>query len=200
MSEERMRLCVFCGSSFGVKQEYADTAKALAQELVRRDIDLVYGGGDVGLMGVVANSVMETGGKVIGVMPKFLADKELASNEITELRIVTSMHERKAMMSELSSGFIALPGGFGTFEELFEVLTWQQLGIQHKPVAVLNVCDYYSALLQLIEHAVDQKFIKTEHKDMVIFGSTPAEVVDQLLDYQHTHSEKWIDRDVKEKI
>ncbi len=200
MPEEKMKICVFCGSSVGSRQAYTEAAKALAQELVQRDIELVYGGGDVGLMGVLANSVMAAGGRVIGIMPKFLADKELASNEITELRIVNSMHQRKAMMSELANGFIALPGGLGTFEELFEVLTWQQLGIQHKPCALLNICDYYAVLLQLMVQAVAEGFIRTEHKDMLIVGATPAEVLDKLSAYQHRHIEKWTDRDVQVQI
>ncbi|MBT7951003.1 MAG: TIGR00730 family Rossman fold protein, partial [Gammaproteobacteria bacterium] len=148
------KVCVFCGSSSGKRAEYAEAAIDLGRELVRQNIGLVYGGGDVGLMGIIADTVMSEGGEVTGVIPQFLAQKEVAHKDLTELRIVDSMHERKALMSELSDGFIALPGGIGTFEELIEVLTWQQLGVQAKPCAVLNTCAYFEHMLEQLDHAV----------------------------------------------
>ena len=186
------RLCVFSGSSPGKQAAYADAAIALGKELVKNGIGLVYGGGNVGLMGIVADTVTTAGGDVIGVIPEFLAKKEVAHNQLTELHIVESMHERKALMSELSDGFIALPGGIGTFEELIEVLTWQQLGIQSKPCALLNTCDYFEHLLKQLDHAVCEKFLKPVHRDMLIVASTPHQLLEMIMSYSHSHTDKWI--------
>lgn len=186
------RLCVFSGSSPGKQAAYADAAIALGKELVKNGIGLVYGGGNVGLMGIVADTVTTAGGDVIGVIPEFLAKKEVAHDQLTELHIVESMHERKALMSELSDGFIALPGGIGTFEELIEVLTWQQLGIQSKPCALLNTCDYFEHLLKQLDHAVSEKFLKPVHRDMLIVASTPRQLLEMIMSYSHSHTDKWI--------
>jgi len=186
------RLCVFSGSSPGKQAAYADAAIALGKELVKYGIGLVYGGGNVGLMGIVADTVTTAGGDVIGVIPEFLTKKEVAHNQLTELHIVESMHERKALMSELSDGFIALPGGIGTFEELIEVLTWQQLGIQSKPCALLNTCDYFEHLLKQLDHAVSEKFLKPVHRDMLIVASTPRQLLEMIMSYSHSHTDKWI--------
>ena len=194
MNSQIKRLCVFSGSSPGNRVEYSEAATQLGLELVKHNIDLVYGGGDVGLMGVIADTVMSEGGEVIGVIPEFLAQKEVAHNELTELRVVKSMHERKALMSELSDGFIALPGGIGTLEELFEVLTWQQLGIQSKPCALLNTCEYFDQLLKLLDHAVAEKFLNTVHRDMLLTADTAELVVERIINYKHRHVDKWIDK------
>jgi len=166
----------------------------LGHELVERNIQLVYGGGDVGLMGVIADTVMSLGGDVIGVIPEFLVKKEIAHNKLTALHTVQSMHERKALMSELSDGFIAMPGGIGTLEEMFEVFTWQQLGIQTKPCALLNTCGYFDYLLKQLDHAVREKFLKPEHRDMLVVESEPAQIVKILENYKQEYTDKWIDR------
>jgi uncharacterized protein (TIGR00730 family) len=172
------RLCVFAGSSVGGRPEYAGAARVLAGELVRRGVGLVYGGGVVGLMGVLADAVLAAEGEVIGVIPRPLAAREIAHRGLTELRVVQSMHERKATMAELSDGFIALPGGLGTFEETLEILTWSQLGIHRKPVGVLNVCGYYDGLLKLLAAAVREQFIKREYVGLLLFADTPADLLD----------------------
>jgi uncharacterized protein (TIGR00730 family) len=188
------KVCVFCGSSSGKRTEYAEAAIELGRELVRQNIGLVYGGGDVGLMGIIADTVMSEGGEVIGVIPQFLEQREVAHNELTELRIVDSMHERKALMSELSDGFIALPGGIGTFEELIEVLTWQQLGVQAKPCAVLNTCDYFEHMLEQLDHAVAEEFLKPKHRDLLLVASSSSDLIKLLINYEHSHTDKWIER------
>jgi uncharacterized protein (TIGR00730 family) len=172
------RLCVFAGSSMGGRPEYAEAARALGAELVRRGLGLVYGGGSIGLMGVLADSVLAADGEVIGVIPRPLAAREIAHRGLTELRVVESMHERKATMAELADGFIALPGGFGTFEETLEILTWSQLGIHRKPVGVLNVAGYYDGLLKLLASAVREEFIKREYVALLLFADTPADLLD----------------------
>ncbi len=197
MKSSIKRLCVFSGSSPGDRLEYTNAARQLGRELVKHGINLVYGGGDVGLMGVIADTVMSAGGEVIGVIPEFLAKKEVAHNDLTELRVVASMHERKALMSELADGFIAMPGGIGTFEELFEVLTWQQLGIQSKPCALLNTCGYFEHLLRLLDHAVTEQFLKSVHRDMLLTADTAEQVVELLRKYKHQHVDKWMDKAIK---
>jgi uncharacterized protein (TIGR00730 family) len=172
------RLCVFAGSSVGGRPEYAEAARVLAGELVRRDIGLVYGGGAIGLMGVLADAVLGAEGTVIGVIPRPLAAREIAHRGVTELRVVESMHERKATMAELSDGFIALPGGLGTLEETLEILTWSQLGIHRKPVGVLNVSGYYDGLLKLLAAGVREQFIKREYVGLLLFADTPADLLD----------------------
>ena len=188
------RICVFTGSSPGARQEYAEAAKNLGKLLVNENIQLVYGGGDVGLMGIVANTVMQEGGEAIGVIPEFLARKEIANNELTELHVVDSMHERKALMSELSDGFIAMPGGIGTFEELFEIMTWRQLGVQVKPCAVFNVCNYYAALTEQLDHAVAEKFLKPMHRDMLIVSENPVEIIEKMRAQPAEYQDKWVEK------
>ena len=192
MNDKITRICVFSGSSPGKRDEYRSAAKSLGKELVKEGIQLVYGGGDVGLMGVIADTVMSAGGQVIGVIPDFLAKKEVAHNELTELHIVDSMHERKAMMSELSDAFIAMPGGIGTFEELIEVFTWQQLGIQFKPCAVLNTAGYFTHLLAQLDHAVEEEFLKPVHREMMLVGTEPGDVLNKIISYRHSHEDKWM--------
>ena len=192
MTKKIKRICVFSGSSPGGRPEYTEAAIALGRELAKNDIQLIYGGGDVGLMGVIADTVMSSGGQVTGIIPEFLAKKEVAHNELTELHIVQSMHERKAMMSELADAFIAMPGGIDTFEELIEVLTWQQLGIQFKPCALLNTAGYFKHLLAQLDHAVDEAFLKPVHRQMLLVKSESAEIVNEIMAYRHSHEDKWM--------
>jgi len=174
------RVCVFCGSSSGVRPEYADAARELAAALSRRGLGLVYGGGSVGLMGVIANAMLADGREVIGVIPKPLGPRELAHTGLTDLRFVASMHERKATMASLSDAFIALPGGLGTLEETLEMLTWAQLGIHGKPVGVLNIGGYYDGLLKFLAHAVREGFVKREYFALLLFGDTPDELLSRF--------------------
>lgn len=188
------RICVFCGSSPGTRDEYSEAAIALGAEMVRREIGLVYGGGKRGLMRRIAQTVHESGGEVIGVIPKALAKKELAFDELCDLRVVGSMHERKAQMAELSDGFIAMPGGFDTFEELLETITWSQLGIHDKPVGLLNVEGYFDPLVSMFEHAVSEGFIKKEHQTLVQVDRDPGSLIDCLESWTAPPSDKvrWI--------
>jgi uncharacterized protein (TIGR00730 family) len=174
------RLCIFAGSASGARPEYAAAARALAAELVRRRLGLVYGGGSVGLMGVLADAVLAAGGEVIGVIPQGLASRELAHAGLSELRVVASMHERKATMAALADGFIALPGGLGTLEETLEVLTWSQLGIHRKAVGVLNVAGYFEGLKRLLTHAVDEGFVRPEYLGLLLFAEAPAALLDAV--------------------
>jgi len=167
-------ICVYCGSSSGRLPAYADGARALAHALVERDIGLVYGGASIGLMGVLADTVLQLGGRVAGVIPQALARKEVAHHGLTELHITHTMHERKTRMAELSDGFIAMPGGIGTFEELFEVWTWAQLGIHAKPVGLLNVAGYYDALTAFLDHAKEEQFLKPQHRSVLIVEPEPV--------------------------
>jgi len=185
-------LCVFCGSSAGARPVYADAARKMGEALVARDITLVFGGGRVGLMGEIARTVLAGGGRVVGMIPKALVRKEIVYEDLTELHVVDSMHERKAMMAERSDGFIAMPGGYGTFEEFCEVLTWSQLGFHHKPVALLNVAGYYDGLLALFDHAVAEAFVRPLHRSMVIAESDPLTLLDRLAAFQPPTVEKWI--------
>jgi uncharacterized protein (TIGR00730 family) len=175
------RLCVFCGSSAGTRPEYADAARDLAAELARRRLGLVYGGGSVGIMGILADAALAAGVEVIGVIPRPLASRELAHAGLTELRLVESMHERKATMAALADGFAALPGGLGTLEEVFEVLTWSQLGIHRKPVGLVNVEGYWDGLLTLLRHAVEEGFIRSEYAALLLVDSTPAALLGRFL-------------------
>jgi hypothetical protein len=175
------RVCVFCGSAPGRQEVYADAARLLGAELVRRGLGLVYGGGSVGLMGVVADAVLAAGGEAIGVLPRGLARKEFAHDGLTELHLVGSMHERKALMGALSDGFVALPGGLGTLEEVFEVLTWAQLGIHRKPVGLVDVQGYWGGLLTLLRHAVEEGFIRPEYAGLLLVESTPEAILDRFL-------------------
>lgn len=189
-----MRICVFTGSSQGRRPEYAAAATELAAALLARRIGLVYGGAHVGLMGLVADAVIAGDGEVIGVIPEALVAKEVAHTGLPDLRIVASMHERKALMSDLSDGFIAMPGGIGTFEEFFEVLTWAQLGLHRKPCGLLNVAGYYDGLLMFLDHAVGQGFLRTEHRAMILVSDDANDLLDQMGTWQPPVVAKWIDR------
>lgn len=188
------RVCVFCGSSSGGRASYADAARSLARILVARHISIVYGGARVGLMGTLADAALEAGGEVIGVMPRSLVEKEVSHPGLSDLRVVGSMHERKAQMAELSDAFIALPGGYGTLEEFCEVLTWTQLGLQRKPCGILNVDGYYDQLLSLFDHAEKEQFLKPVHRRIVLSDSHPETLVTRLLEHQPPLEDKWIDR------
>ena len=184
------RVCVFCGSSVGARPEYREAARALARALTRRGIGLVYGGARVGVMYEIAATALEAGGEVIGVIPQELVDREVAFTELSDLRIVGSMHERKALMAELSDGFIALPGGLGTIEELLEVLTWAQLGLHKKPCGLLNVCRYFDALMGFLDHAVGQRFIKQEHLGMLLIEEDPEALLARFGRYHSPSVDK----------
>lgn len=188
------RICVFTGSSPGARVEYALAAQQFGRELVTRGYELVYGGGRVGLMGAVADAVLDAGGEVIGVIPKVLLEKEVAHGRLTELRVVASMHERKAMMAELADAFVALPGGLGTLEELCEILTWAQLGLHTKPCGLLNVANYFDGLLAFLDHAVSERFIKPEHRAVLITATAAGDLLDRLASFRPQPVEKWIDR------
>jgi uncharacterized protein (TIGR00730 family) len=177
------RICVFCGSHAGARPAYLQAAQTVGRLLCRRGIELVYGGGHVGLMGIVADACLNEGGRVIGVIPQALADKEVAHAGLTELRIVTSMHERKSVMAELSDAFLALPGGYGTWEEFFEVLTWSQLGIQRKACAILNVNGYYDPLLEMADKALSEGFLRAVHRDLLLADVDAEHLLDRLSDY-----------------
>jgi uncharacterized protein (TIGR00730 family) len=189
------RLCVFCGSRTGSDGLYASAAQQLGTEMARRGIELIYGGGNVGLMGVIADAVLDAGGMVTGVIPEALAAKELAHGQIQDLRVVSSMHERKALMAELADGFVAMPGGLGTLEEFFEVLTWGQLGFHGKPVALFNVGGYFDGLLAFIDHAVTHQFIRSEHGRMVIAESTVGNLFERMAAYRSPAVSKWLERE-----
>jgi hypothetical protein len=178
------RICVFCGSNAGAQPEYRQAAQQLGRVLVEQGLGLVYGGSKVGLMGEIAKTVLEAGGEVVGVIPSTLAEQELAYQQLTDLRVVGSMHERKALMAELADGFVALPGGLGTLEELFEILTWAQLGMHAKPSGLLNVCQYFNRLLDFVEHAVEERFVKPEHGRMLQVDSDPAELLRKMDAYR----------------
>ncbi|MCY1079624.1 LOG family protein [Archangium lansingense] len=177
---ELKSVCVFCGSRMGARPEYVEGARALGAEIARRGLTLVYGGTIVGLMGAMADAALAQGGKVVGVLPHVLSDREIAHKGLTELHLVDSMHTRKAMMAQLSGAFIAMPGGVGTFEELFEITTWAQLGIHHKPIGLLNVADFYGPLLALMGRAVDEGFIPEARAQPFACEASPAALLDQL--------------------
>jgi hypothetical protein len=189
------RICVFCGSSSGNRATYKDAAIQTGKLLVRHGIELVYGGGNIGLMGVLADTVLARGGSVIGVIPESLMAREVGHSRVTDLRIVGSMHERKALMSDLSDGFIALPGGFGTFEEFCEVVTWSQLGIQSKPCGLLNVENYYAPLLELFDRAVTEEFLREENRRLVLDESEPERLLEKMRAFQPVAVAKWIGRE-----
>src|SRR6516164_954691 len=188
------RICVFCGSNLGTNPAYQKAASVLARILVARQIEIVYGAGNVGLMGALADSVLAAHGTVIGVIPESLVAREVAHQALTKLHIVQSMHERKALMSDLSDAFMALPGGYGTLEEFCEVLTWSQLGLHRKPCGLLNVDDYYGALLGLLERAVSEGFLHPVHRSLLLAGSEAERLIDVLSESQVPELDKWIDR------
>jgi uncharacterized protein (TIGR00730 family) len=178
------RICVFCGSSAGCRAEYRLAAKELAAELVRRNLGLVYGGGKLGLMGTLADSVLSLGGEVVGVIPEHLVGWEVSHNGLTKLHVVRSMHERKELMADLSDAFIALPGGFGTLEEFCEVLTWTQLGLHSKPCGIFNVMGFYSPLLAMFDHLVEERFLNAENRALVLAGESPSGLLQEIEDWR----------------
>jgi uncharacterized protein (TIGR00730 family) len=189
------RICVFCGSSNGFQPAYAEAARRMGKMLADRHIGLVYGGGNVGLMGTIADAVLEAGGEVTGVIPEALVDRELAHGAVSELIVVRSMHDRKARMAALSDAFVAMPGGYGTFEEFCEIITWAQLGLHRKPCALLNVEGYYDPLLALFDRAVSEGFVYPSNRQLVIQETDPLRLLDLLSSYKPPETEKWIDRD-----
>lgn len=189
------RICVYCGSSSGKNPAYSLAATSLATVLCERDIGLVYGGAAVGVMGTIANAVLEAGGEAIGVIPKSLAVKEVAHDNLTELHVVASMHDRKAMMAEFADGFIALPGGWGTLEEIFEILTWAQLGFHDKPCGLLNVEGYYDGLIGFLDNAFEQQFVKELCRPMLMKATEPSTLLDQFAEYHAPKVRKWMGED-----
>jgi uncharacterized protein (TIGR00730 family) len=190
-----MRICVYAGSNPGGDPAYAESAADLARLLAERGIGVVYGGAHVGLMGILADTALAAGGEVIGVMPQALIDREIGHPGLTELRIVGSMHERKALMAELSDAFVAVPGGIGTLEELIEVYTWSQLGIHQKACGVLNVDGYYDHLAAFLDHAVTQGFLRSQHRAVLSVADEPAELLDRLAAYEPPVVGKWLELD-----
>jgi uncharacterized protein (TIGR00730 family) len=190
------RLCVFCGSSPGARPAYGDAAEELGRLLVAEGIGLVYGGGHVGLMGRLADAVLGDGGEAIGVMPEALVAKEIGHTRLTDLRVVGSMHERKALMADLADGFVALPGGLGTVEELLEIYTWAQLGLHRKPCALLDVEGYYDGLAAFLAHAVEERFLREDHRAMLIVEREPQALLERLRRFEPgAVAPKWIDRE-----
>lgn len=189
---ELKSLCVYCGSSSGNHPEYAEQARAFGAEMARRGIALVYGGGKVGLMGTVADAVLAAGGQAIGVIPRQLVELEVAHPGLTELQVVETMHQRKTRMYELSDAFVALPGGFGTMDEMFEMLTWAQLGLHRYPCAFLDVRDYYRSLSTMMGHMVDEGFVRPGQRDSVWFGDSMAALFDWMASYEGNHAAKVI--------
>jgi hypothetical protein len=188
------RICVFCGSSLGKSPAYGAAARKLGQVLAERGLGLVYGGSKAGLMGEIAQSVLAVKGEVIGVIPRPLASKELAHRGLSDLRFVDSMHERKALMAELSDGFIALPGGMGTFEEFFEITTWAQLGLHSKPCGLLNIAHYYDRLIEFLDQAMEECFIKPAHRALMMVANDADSLLDQFENHRPALVDKWLDR------
>ena len=186
------RLCVFCGSRRGNSPVFTDAARALGEELAARNIELVFGGSHVGLMGVVADAVLAGGGRVTGVLPRFMADRELAHPRLTQLHLVETMHERKQLMADLAEGFVALPGGYGTLEEIFEAITWGQLHLHAYPCGLLNVAGYFDFLLDFLRVSVAGGFVKPAHLDALIVDSTPSELLAKFEQFQPEAQGKWI--------
>jgi uncharacterized protein (TIGR00730 family) len=189
------RICVFCGSSVGKDAVFREAAVELGAVLVSRGLGLVYGAGNIGLMGILADAVLERGGSVIGVIPRALVDKEVAHMHLTDLRVVHSMHERKALMAELADGFMALPGGYGTLEEFCEILTWLQLGLHQKPCGLLNVAGFYDPFLAQLDQAVKAGFVRPTHRGLFLTRDHAPALLDAMDDWRPPVSEKWIDRD-----
>ena len=187
------RICVYCGSAVGASSVYVQMAEKLAIELVKRNIELVYGGAQVGVMGSIANSVLAAGGSVIGVLPVGLFRTEVPHDGLTQLIEVSSLHERKAKMAEISDAFIALPGGLGTLEELFEILTWAQLGLHKNPVGILNVNGFYDKMLDYLDHAVAEKFIRLQHREMIVVDADIESMFEKFSQYEPPIGQKWGD-------
>jgi uncharacterized protein (TIGR00730 family) len=188
------RLCVFSGSSPGAHPDYAQAAQELGRALAEQGIGLVYGGATVGLMGTVADAVLDAGGEAVGVIPQALVDREIAHTGLSDLRVVGSMHERKALMAELSDGFVALPGGMGTLEELFEVYTWTQLGLHSKPLGLLDVRSYFGKLAAFLDHAVAERFLTVEHREMLVVEQRAQALLEAFRRWRPPQRTKWIDR------
>ncbi|MGH9040767.1 MAG: TIGR00730 family Rossman fold protein [Acidimicrobiia bacterium] len=186
------RVCVFCGSSAGRLAEYAETARAMGATLAGQGIGLVYGGGRVGLMGILADAALEAGGEVIGVIPEHMTSREIAHDGLSDLRVVPTMHERKALMSELADGFVALPGGLGTLEELFEILTWCQLGLQVKPSGLLDVGGFFSGLVGFLDHVTAEGFIKEVHRRLVVVEQQPGRLLDAMRAFEPPPLPRWL--------
>ena len=190
------RICVFCGASPGARREYAESARTIARLLSAEGIGVVYGGGGVGLMGALADAVLAEGGQITGVIPRSLMEREIAHRDVSDMRVVGSMHERKALMAELADAFVALPGGIGTLEELFEVYTWAQLGLHRKPCALLNVEGYYDAIADFLTQAVTERFLRQETRDLLMVESDPAALIERLRSFEPPAVlPKWIDRE-----
>jgi uncharacterized protein (TIGR00730 family) len=189
------RVCVFCGSQNGTRDQYVAAARRTGEALARRGIGLVYGGGGIGLMGVLADAAVSAGGDVIGVIPKALMAREVAHRGLPDLRVVASMHERKALMAELADAFVALPGGFGTLEEFCEALTWAQLGIHRKPCGLLNVEGFFDPLLSLFDHAVRERFVSPDHRSLVVVEEDPERLLDALSRWEPPALERWMGRE-----
>ncbi|MEL7936759.1 MULTISPECIES: TIGR00730 family Rossman fold protein [Pseudomonas] len=187
-------ICVFCGASPGASPIYREAAESLGRHIAERGLRLVYGGGAVGLMGMVADAALAAGGEVVGIIPQSLKEAEIGHKGLSRLEVVDGMHARKARMAELSDAFIALPGGLGTLEELFEVWTWGQLGYHAKPLGVLEVDGFYAPLLTFLDHLVQERFVRAEHRQMLQRGATPAELVDALQAWKPLAAPKWVDR------
>jgi len=188
-------ICVFCGSRTGGLLEYTEAARQLGHLLAQQGVRLIYGGGNIGLMGVVADAVLEASGEAIGVIPQALAEKEVAHHGLTQLHVVSSMHERKAMMANLADGFIALPGGYGTFEEFCEIITWYQLGIHRKACGLLNIAGYYDPLLSQFDLGVREGFISDSHREMIIAETQPQPLLDKILAFHSTETSQWLTQD-----
>jgi len=189
------RVCVYAGSNPGSDPAYADAARALATLMAERQIGLVFGGGKVGLMGVLADTILAVGGEAIGVMPQALIDREIGHPNLTELKVVASMHERKALMAELADGFVAVPGGIGTLEELIEVYTWSQLGIHDDPCGVLNTRGYYDGLARFLDHAVQEGFLRPQHRATLFVAEDPGELLDAMAEFTPPRVGKWLELD-----
>jgi hypothetical protein len=189
------RICVYCGSNTGARPDYRVAAERLGRLLAERRLGLVYGGGNIGLMGVVADAVLAAGGEAIGVIPRGFVEKEVAHDGLSDLRIVSSMHERKAMMADLADAFVALPGGLGTLEEMFETWTWGQLGLHAKPCGLLDVAGYYEPLLAFLDHAAAEGFIKPRHRALLLAERDPGALLDRLAAFRPPRIEKWLDRE-----
>lgn len=188
-------ITVFCGSSFGSEEKYKEQATLLGQTLAQQNIQLIYGGANVGLMGAVADGVLSEGGKAIGVLPHFLQSKEIAHTHLTKLILVETMHERKTKMNELCDGVIALPGGFGTLEELFEMITWAQLGLHQKPIALLNIDGFYDDLIKLVQTMVDKGFLKQINQEMLLVSDTSNDLLEKMRNYEAPTAGKWISKE-----
>jgi uncharacterized protein (TIGR00730 family) len=186
------RIAVYCGSNKGARPEYAAAARELGTLFAREKIELVYGGGCLGLMGQVADAALENGGHVIGVIPEKLVIREVIHEKLPDMRVVKTMHERKALMAELSDGFIALPGGYGTFEEFFEVLAWGQLGWHQKPFGLLNIAGFYSPLVQFLDHTTSEGFIRPKHRELVLIESQAEKVLQRMREFQPPTEIKWV--------